>query len=77
MKTVTKQQLLEWIKNFYGNDWRFIMSEEAEQDRRLPANEGDVDKMLREKYQTKDDLIDCILLLSDEGQKYLEENRLV
>jgi arsenate reductase-like glutaredoxin family protein len=77
MKTVTKQQLLEWIKNFYGNDWRFIMSEEAEQDRRLPANEGDVDKMLREKYQTKDDLIDCILNLSDEGQKYLEENRLV
>lgn len=77
METVTKQQLLEWIKNFYGNDWRFIMSEEAEQDRRLPANEGDVDKMLREKYQTKDDLIDCILNLSDEGQKYLEENRLV
>lgn len=77
MKTVTKQQLLKWIKNFYGNDWRFIMSEEAEQDRRLPANEGDVDKMLREKYQTKDDLIDCILNLSDEGQKYLEENRLV
>ena len=77
MKTVTKQQLLKWIKNFYGNDWRFIMSEEAEQDRRLPANEGDVDKMLREKYQTKDDLIDCILNLSDEGQKYLEENRLI
>lgn len=77
MKTVTKQQLLKWIKNFYGNDWRFIMSEEAEQDRRLPANEDDVDKMLREKYQTKDDLIDCILNLSDEGQKYLEENRLV
>ena len=77
MKTVTKQQLLKWIKNFYGNDWRFIMSEEADQDRRLPANEGDVDKMLREKYQTKDDLIDCILNLSDEGQKYLEENGLV
>lgn len=77
MKTVTKQQLLKWIKNFYGNDWRFIMSEEAEQDRRLPANEDDVDKMLREKYQTKDDLIDCILNLSDEGQKYLEENGLV
>ncbi len=77
MKTVTKQQLLKWIKNFYDNDWRFIMSEEAEQDRRLPANEGDVDKMLREKYQTKDDLIDCILNLSDEGQKYLEENGLV
>lgn len=73
----TKEDLYEWIKESYGNDWRFIMSQETDQDRRLSADEDDVDKMLRKKYPTKEILIDYIYNLSEEGQKFLEENGLV
>ena len=74
---ITKEDLFEWIKNFYGNDDRFLMEQLTGQDRRLKADENDVDKALSKKLKTKGDAIDYIYNLNEEGQKYLEDNNLV
>jgi len=74
---ITKEDLFEWIKNFYGNDDRFLMEQLAGQDRRIKANDDDVDKVLKKKFKTKEDAVDYIYNLSEEGQKYLEDNNLV
>jgi len=74
---ITKEDLFEWIKNFYGNDDSFLMEQLTGQDRRLKADENDVDKALSKKLKTKGDAIDYIYNLNEEGQKYLEDNNLV